>query len=202
MPDENSIAPAQNTTATMGSETPRKHMLDFLAFATAMVALLVSIYSAQQTREHNRLSVVPYLNVTDSGPFRYYEPDSDPKLEVSIVNNGAGVAVIESVDITTDLSGATEIKEVLRVSGLTKSKYFVWWNHSMPYYLRAGETLYMFKSNESKLSGLTPELRATELQNLADRLKRLKIVIKYRSIYGESAVATWPRRSSTPNLGS
>lgn len=189
--NEDSLA-ANSANPPALAASPRKHWLDFLAFVTASSALFVSAYSAYQTRLHNRLSVVPHLAITAYGPFRSFTADSDPKLELWLVNNGAGVAVIESISVTTDMTTATDLREVYRVMGLSKSKYFQWWNYSTPYYVRAGDRLDLFSVDQAKLALLSPEARAAELQDLAERTKRLKIVLKYKSIYDEPATATWP----------
>lgn len=190
---QNEQSTVQDKVAPVATATPpRKHWLDFLAFVTATSALFVSAYSAYQTRVHNRLSVVPHLEITDNGPFRNFTIDSDPKLALWLSNNGAGVAVIESIAVTTDMSAATDIREVYRVMGLSKSKYFVWWNHSTPYYLRAGDRLDLFSVDESKLARVTAEARTAELQDLAEKAKRLKVTVKYKSIYDEPATTSWP----------
>ena len=191
--DENASETDPTLPKGIGSPSlPNKHPLDYFAFVIACVALIVSVAPGYQTHIHNRKSVLPYVVVNDFGPFLKYKPESQPILKIEIVNNGAGVAKIKSISITSSSTSAVNSSEVLRVVGLTSENPFLRWNYRFPYFLRSGDTIPLFNANEGKLASLSAADRAAVLQDIADRLKTLKIVVKYESVYGDTGEVIWP----------
>lgn len=178
------------------SEGRRNHWLDILAFFVACIALLTSIISTYQTAVNNRLSVVPYISISDHGPSIKYTVNGNQSFEIWVQNNGAGVAKITSLSISSDLIKSSDFNELMRVTTLNRYPTLQWTVVEQPYYLRAGDKVLLFYMDNDKLSKMSENDRVSVLNELAEKTKLLKIVVRYESIYGETNIASWPNSNT------
>jgi hypothetical protein len=111
-----------------------------------------------------------------------------------MANNGAGVARITSLSISSDLTSATDFNDVMRVTTLNKYSQLHWTELEFPYYLRAGQKISLFYVNQAEIEKLSADMRAALLNELAEKVRALKISVQYESIYGEVNTATWPHK--------
>jgi hypothetical protein len=177
-----------------GSRPPerKKRWIDSSAFLIACLALITSIVSAYQTREHDKLSVVPYISVGDNGSERKYRKGSPETFGIWISNNGAGVAKITSLTISSELVKTTDLNEVMRAVGLTSIPQLHWTELEQPYYLKEGTKISLLFVEEKEIAALSEDDRIALLKDLSAKAKLLKIRVAYESIYGDKSVATWP----------
>jgi hypothetical protein len=169
----------------------RKNWLDVCGLIVACIALITSVVSLRQTREHDRLSVVPYVIINDHGPHIKYKETGDSSFEIFIRNNGAGVAKLTSVEMTSSLTPSRDSAEILRVIGIVGVYSFIVWEKlPIPYYLREGDKVPLFFV-DSSAQWDSPAQRKEQLNDLAQKTRSLKIVIKYESIYGQPNTANW-----------
>jgi hypothetical protein len=175
-----------------GPGEPRRHWLDLGAFLIACFALITSVVSLWQTREHDKLSVVPYISVSDNGPKIKYRKDSPETFEISISNNGAGVAKITSLTISSKLTATTALNEVMRAVSLSSIPQLHWTELEQPYYLKEGAKISLVFVDEKEIAKLPQDERMALLNDIAAKTKLLKIDVAYESIYGDKNTATWP----------
>ncbi len=171
------------------------------AIATALVALAVGIWDNVQTRQHNRLSVIPHLvfvaelgDVDDSGSTADIEPREGGTL--SLRNEGVGPAVVDSVSVHVlgpdstrhtypSLPEAEEPLETwhpgVEILGTTEigSGSVIASGRDVP--------LLRFAVEEVVL----PDTLAGEGTDLAVALlERLSMVVHYHSVYGDASADT------------
>jgi hypothetical protein len=170
----------------------QRRWIDFSAFLIACLALITSVVSAWQTREHDKLSVVPYISVSDNGPKIKYREDSPETFEIWISNNGAGVAKITSLTISSKLTATTNLNEVMRAVALSSIPQLHWTELEQPYYLRDGAKISLVFLDEKEIAKLPEDDRIALLNDIAAKTKLLKIEVAYESIYGDKSTATWP----------
>lgn len=174
------------------------------AVVTAVVALGVGVWDNIQTREHNRLSVVPYLvftvelqGVDGDEPGDAEAPaggDEDAEGPVrrgrlTLRNEGVGPAVIDSIRVEVDRTGGgtasfsslndaepalATLDEGVRIDATT---------HVSPGVVLAA-------GRELPLMSFHLEGGAGEAAQALDFLERFRMVVRYRSVYGEARTDT------------
>lgn len=147
----------------------------------AVCAFIITVWQTWVTRKHNRLSVKPWLSTwveTNSIPYSY---------EIRLNNIGIGPAIINSFDIYVDGhkvegSGLEPITKTVHILFPTKSPTILYSS-----YLGKGGILGANASLRILLIQFTPEnLPAPELMEHIQ--KRVKLVIRYTSIYKDEIV--------------
>jgi hypothetical protein len=175
-----------------GPGATQRSWLDLSAFLIACFALITSVISAWQTREHDKLSVAPYISVNDNGPKIKYRKESPGAFEISISNNGAGVAKITSLTISSNLTATTDLNEVMRAVALSSIPQLHWTELEQPYYLKEGAKISLVFVDEKEIAKLPEDERIAILSDIAAKTKLLKIDVAYESIYGDKNTAAWP----------
>src|SRR5687768_12441817 len=146
-----------------------------IATITAVAAIALGIIDSIQTREHNRLSVAPYLVIDYS-----VAGQRDQTLLIfSVSNEGVGTAIIKSMKVTLprELGGGsypdwTRAVETLRERGVEVQSY---WHYE------GGEALGVQRGRELMRMALTSD----STKALQPILEKIDIEIVYRSIYHE-----------------
>ncbi len=127
----------------------------------AICALFVSILQVVLLREHNRLTVRPFL---DS-----YKEYSDSVLTVSFSNEGFGPAILKNISFSHENVQYTSIDSLLDVLGETPNVLGI---------SNYGENSFMASGDISRLV----TIKSGELRTLG-----IEVSIRYESIYKESA---------------
>lgn len=167
------------------------------AIATALVALAVGVWDNVQTRQHNRLSVIPHLvfvaqlgDVEDPG----LEPEDDPREggTLTLRNEGVGPAVVDSVSVHVLGPDSTQLRyaslpeaaqplerlepgvEILGTTDLGSGSV-----------VASGRDLPLLRFAVAEEA--VPDTLASEGNALAVALlDRLSIVVHYHSVYGDA----------------
>jgi hypothetical protein len=151
---------------------------DWIAIIAAVIAfcsLWATFWQASLSRRHNRLSVRPHIDWVTS---RHY----GRPVTLSIVNNGLGPAIIESMNIHWDgqdyevaeLELPKPIHEFL--IRLNQKSDWVLIGKDSP--MKAGDSFDILWFEESSVSPLNHTQAINVLQNIG-------LTIVYRSMYGE-----------------
>ncbi|MBD0325091.1 MAG: hypothetical protein ICV68_01590 [Pyrinomonadaceae bacterium] len=146
------------------------------AWVTAVAALSVSMWQGCETRKHNRLSVMPRLNINRINTSDFYG--------VNITNPGLGPAEIQSIYLYVDgqeVAGGdrTGWPKVIEKLGLSESWVSYMWTE--------GKALYP-KDSSKEIFGIAKanynEERATTFNRA---MERLGILVCYCSLYQDCA---------------
>ena len=159
----------------------------FWSIVVAAVAVAITtvgmIWHGLQTRKHNRLSVIPKLIFYNI----YASVGSEKFAGISISNNGLGPAMIEDVKVYIDgqcfpMSTDGEAKAILTQLGINEPWVSYGYFSKEEIMAKPGEPLGMFyieRDNQSE----------EKTMRLRDALRPMKIVVKYKSLYGERFTA-------------
>ena len=129
------------------------------------------------SREHDRLSVLPYLHMNRFG-------ETDPTFGISVQNDGVGPAVIEKVQIWYNNRILTSLPELYRqlLSNIPKMT-----NGRLTYtevilgeYYRTGQTVHLMEGN-----GVDSEIQKAIWDQISSKLE---IKINYCSTYKDCSV--------------
>lgn len=146
----------------------------------AFCAFALTIWQASVQRQHNRLSVKPYLTT-------WSHRDDKGFLNVDVLNNGIGPALIKVFKVyvdTHEINGQDQevIRKAVRI-------LFVNYDHVVPYssYLSEG---YMMSAKEvrclARIEFIGQSYPTSEEIDHAG--KRVKVYIEYESIYNDKFV--------------
>jgi hypothetical protein len=148
----------------------------------ALAAAAFMAYQAKLTREHNRLSVRPHLQIHTNTERKYGEPVHNVAYTVELRNNGLGPAIITGWKVFLD--GAEKaLPNAKAVDDLIKEL--------VPNYLRLTTRYFgkneVLRANASQviLALRLPVLDAAERRQLEAQLAKLALVVEYTSMYGE-----------------
>jgi hypothetical protein len=74
------------------------------AFLISLISLAISIKALFATKDHNRLSVRPYINIIHEKSASYEKQQQTlvGTLTIVLINNGIGPAIVESLDLFVD----------------------------------------------------------------------------------------------------
>ncbi len=149
----------------------------------AICAFFLSIYQAYATRKHNRLSVKPHLTSFTRRTLDLTVNPGHGKIDFSLVNNGLGPAIINDFKVTLD-DDAIPLENTQRCAELVAQLV----SGKMKNFTRSDLTGgYAMRKDESK-EILVLDLAARtqdEFDKLSAPLDRLKLIVKYESIYGD-----------------
>lgn len=161
-----------------------KGTAEFATVFIAVVALITSIWSAGETRKHNRLSFKPNLSISSS----FIGSPSDDGLFLN--SHGPGPALIEDFSMyigenkLNSLTADTLLDEVRKKLNFTDFYIYITKPRSGDV-LRPGDRIRLVGSgvgDRFKRLSRPQELR------LQEGFKKLKFVIKYKSVYEEEYV--------------
>jgi hypothetical protein len=158
-----------------------RRRLDSVAAAAAVVsfcALLVSLFDGHETREHDKLSVMPRLSYAAATGTKWYG--------LSVSNKGVGPAVIKQFAVIVD--GAVQERD----------DHFGGWLHGVAKLGINAEwvTFYSPDIGDALSPNETLELIHEDGQQdhqylLRSALRRLRVVIVYSPVYGETQTAIY-----------
>ena len=150
------------------------------AIATAVLALgalIISITEARAARQHNRLSVMPYLTV------RHHLSGSTGKLGITASNDGLGPALVTACVVEVDRAPMQEDqdsgwKAALKALDLPRQEFAI---HVVAPKgaIPVGGTVWLLSTP------FTPERTALRDQ-MEKAFERLEIRLSYKSMYGAS----------------
>lgn len=152
---------------------PRKRP-DAIAIAAifiSMLSLITSAVSNWQTRIHDRLSVIPDLDVGS-----YQELDD---AGIAVTNNGVGPAVVKVVDVWFNRKKLTDFFELYRTLSKDIPPSDIWYGNfgdSNPM-LPPGKSFAVLRATR-----LTKEERNTIWTDIK---KKIEVRVVYCSVYGE-----------------
>lgn len=157
-----------------------KTIADNSSSIIALCALALTIWQAYVSRQHNKLSVLPYLttwshNDVDKGLF-----------SVDILNNGIGPALIKTFQVFVD---GHEVKgQDLEV--IKKALKILFPNYQYSVYNSYLSEGYMMAPKEirSLLNILFSQPSLPKPEEIEHATKRVRIVISYESIYKEKLI--------------
>ena len=152
------------------------------AAAVALIALLVAIWQGTETRQHNRMSVMPRI--------RFDLVRQGAKVQFSMVNTGTGPAVIEKFVLCRDAKplispNTNEFGEYFKGLDIPGT-YFLWLPHSGDA-LTAGERPDIIQITLKKDDGTQDD--DVQWNILKPQLQRFTVFCEYSSIYGEKRCA-------------
>lgn len=149
------------------------------AAIVALCALGFTAYQTWATRRHNRLLVRPKLDLLAN---RVMGPNRG-KIDLSIVNNGLGPAIIDSFQVTVD-GGAVNLKVPSEVE-TAMTRLFGPGKRSFTIGTFAVGTA-LRKDEARQLLGMEfPATNQTEYDAVENQLNRVRVAIDYRSLYDE-----------------
>lgn len=156
----------------------KKNNTAIAALVVSMTSVLLSLFLGWKTIEHNRMSVVPHLDVG----IRFIEPDTISNIDrgsgIILDNSGLGPAIIEDVILEWKKENG-EIERINDWSGLSK-KLNLPHNFVVPFELssgnaiRANSEIILYKVLFGYESGVA-------LQNSQEKVQ---VRVKYKSLYG------------------
>ena len=151
-----------------------ERILSVSAIVIAVVSIVISVWEGIETRKHNRLSVMPKLEIT-------YKRSGD-NFGYIVTNNGLGPAIIISKKILVDgeeinYSGFSGIDDLLEKLNL-QNRFIKQGVIDPGYTIRAGDQVQIV------LFTLSGSQNAEEL--LMDVHNRVSIEIQYKSMYGDT----------------
>ncbi len=162
----------------MNDKEKKKIGLDHFAIIISFVALAMSILSFCDVRKHNRLSLKPHINFLVS-----FTEDKNQKDGIYLVSNGPGPAIIKEFkifvdDIEVDFAQVDSARRILnRLLNLTD----VTFNIGVLYpnnVIQAGTKILIIGPEKNPY-----DLSLDQNQRIASNFKRLKICVKYNSLY-------------------
>ncbi len=143
----------------------------------ALLAVVIAFIALLTQRIHNRKEMLPVLhNYYASG----YDPDTDLyTYELRLINDGRGVALIESSYVILPDGSSTHFERYAQLSKFIMEKFpeCVEVYCSLPYALRGGIDDIIYKV-------VVPNEQDKEF-------KELRFVFEARSIYGDKVKTTW-----------
>ncbi len=154
---------------------------DHAAAIIALCALFLTIYQARLTRRHNRLSVRPLLT-----SYTGEVSSSNAQITFSLTNSGLGPALIDAFEVTLD-GAPVNIRATEQLNGTLAQllgrppKSFSVGHLGPSSTLRKDETRELFNIQ-------FPVLTPAEFEALSGRLNRIRLVVKYHSLYNEPYV--------------
>jgi hypothetical protein len=153
------------------------HLADYSSFVISICALALSIYSAWESREHDKISVQPRLE------FSLVANQNLPEVGIYIENNGLGPAFL--ADMRIYLDGR-------RVGGWNDLANTVEAETNSPF-KQAGLAATRDVANKTIKSGETDDLLTTPGSNATDGFShlltdRLFVIVDYLSVYGDPLV--------------
>lgn len=156
-------------------------LITMIATATiAVAALFTSIWQGIVTRRHNRLSVQPHIDVS-------HTPRQDG-YGLRMDNSGVGPAVIESFSVFIDgfrinsnsLSGVWPL--AIKQLGIEDQYHEYFW-YPRGHFMKSGTNFWVLHFPKYELASEEDQKR------IEGAVKRVGIVMEYRSIYGDSFVS-------------
>jgi hypothetical protein len=152
-----------------------KEASGYVPIFISVLALAAAIYSAYTTRKHDRLSVKPSMYY-----FRELSP-TEPRIGLSMVNNGLGPAIIEYTRFYVDgklMNDWNEISAQMYKDGILRGGNIKW---NIMYgkdnnWLKAGDTYWHFYADPSSVD--VPRF-ATFFRS------KLFAITKFCSVYGD-----------------
>ena len=153
--------------------------------ALALVALAVAIWQGVEQRRHNRLTVRPHLN------FYMDFSSSSETWGITVSNNGGGPAFIDEFAILA------HNRKILESDGGWTAA--LWPPEQIPLprfdsvFLRPGDSIR--PEEQIRLISMSRfEVDRAELKTLHDKLWRISILIRFRSLYDEQQEIRYPCR--------
>jgi hypothetical protein len=150
------------------SKSSLKELSGTIALVISIFAFFISIINAYETRQHNRLSLRPYLQIN----FIINETG----LGWTILQTGLGIAIVKTFEVTVDGKPVTGWKNLFQTLNIPTEKIGVKYN-----ILYKGNAL-MPKTTSSNLLWIPPNSTAV---TLAQNANRIEIKVCYCSIYEE-----------------
>lgn len=151
------------------------------ATVTAIVAIVIALWDNVQTREHNRLSVLPYIDITR------FQHDSAGVSRGDIVysNEGVGPAILRGVEIRlsnsagadTTVTSWSEIVPLMRQRGVLVTGYVD---------VDSGAALGVQRGGNLLSVRADGEQGGRMVQDLFDDIA---VRLRYASVYGEASTA-------------
>jgi len=132
---------------------------------TALIALVIGVYELQATREYQRLSVEPYLELA------YTNADG---FQILLSNSGLGPARIKTADVKFDGIEVSNWREVVTAMGLDDSLKFTYASMWAGRQIKTGETVAIMTVGDQEQGKLFQK-----------SWNKLSIDICYCSIYSE-----------------
>lgn len=163
----------------MSSHPPKSQIVTEIAtVAIAVIALVVSIWSGIESRQHNRLSVRPALNFD-------IEQWLDGTINTIYIKNfGTGPAIVKKFTVYVDdqpaqEAGAKMWDSALNLLGLSGTPVEIYW-YDPEDVIGINEATTILKIN------LADYARLKDRQTWQQAMSRIKITLEYRSIYDEA----------------
>lgn len=154
-----------------------KNVPTYVSLFVAACALSISIWQGYEVRKHNRLSVKPRLNF-------YIESATDVTNHISLINSGTGPAVIQDITIFIDgLAVPYGWEDALIIMAVY---------HRLE--IRTLVRSYTYSKEDAIIVGKMEPLIVFEEKTFSDNiysklfrtfLRKIKLVVIYKSIYGE-----------------
>lgn len=142
----------------------------------ALSASIATIWQGVLMRKHNRLSIKPLLRIDT-----FILADQPPT--ISIVNDGVGPAIIESIEIFFDGNEIINDSMQHKMLSLTEQLHFDV-EQSKIFAIKKGE---VFGTGSHWLFEFTPSPQTiSQSAIISERFSKVKFKIKYKSIYSES----------------
>lgn len=145
----------------------------------AVIALVVSVWSAYETRKHNRLSVKPSILV--SGVFT----DDLDQSGILVSNNGSGPAFINKFEVYIDSKilpskSTVELGRAIQ-QALNISDIYLYVGVPTPGAVFKEGTTHKILGTSNKLSNLT----ADQLSRLGKAIPKIEFIVGFSSLYEE-----------------
>ena len=141
------------------------HILSISAIITAVVAVWIAVVEQQSNREYQRLSVEPYLELSNSNLNVY---------ERQLVNSGLGPARIQTVEVSFDGKNISNWREAVNITindNNTPITVSDLWNGRQ---IKAGERIVLIHLSEEQAA-----------RKFHSNISKLKMKICYCSMYKE-----------------
>lgn len=145
----------------------------------AVLALVVSVWSAYETRKHNRLSVKPSISI--SGVFT----DDQDESGILVSNNGSGPAFLQKFDVyieskkmpnSSPVKLGRAIQETLGISDI-----YLYVGVPSPGAVFKEGTTHKILGTSEKLSNLSTD----QLSRLSKAIPKIEFVVGFSSLYEE-----------------
>jgi hypothetical protein len=167
-------------------------ILSILALIVAVLAMISTAWQAAIAREHNRLSVKPFL---DWGRNRNH----GSQLTLEFVNNGIGTAIVKKFSLTYG-DGVFPIEKLELPAvihrELGECRLFVCWRVLTPDSpVRVEEVFHIFECTP------LPTDTADDQNSVIFFMDRVGVTIEYESLYGERFTLNCPQHHLAPNQG-
>ena len=158
------------------------HWISLVAIVASLGTLFTVVYQTNLYREQQYASVLPYLEMWNSGGGDSYS--------LVLVNNGIGPAFIDEVSIvykdsTYYMDPAHFLGEVIHPTDTIVN--VVHSNIGKGRLVPAGKSIYLLQVNDDEKNA--KKLWSWFSGNDANRKDHLELIVKYSSVYGESWMA-------------